>query len=104
MKVLFKSTSGAEFQLSPGTDASTTGGAPVNDSRQVLQSARLVQPATWAEVWKLLFPRQPVPPSQSKIQEEVGNALSSKKLQLVPVAAQPEATAGTEFRGHRTAK
>ena len=104
MKILFKSTTGAEFQLSPVNAATTSGGAPTKDSRQILQSARLIQPATWAEVWKLLFPKQPVPPSQEKIQQEVGSALNSKKLQLVPVTAQPDATAGTEFRGHRRAK
>ena len=103
MKILFKNTTGAEFQLSP-VNTPTTGGTPTKDSRQILQSARLIQPATWAEVWKLLFPKQPVPPSQEKIQQEVGSALNSKKLQLVPVTAQPDATAGTEFRGHRSAK
>ena len=104
MKILFKNTTGAEFQLSPVNTATAPGGAPTKDSRQILQSARLIQPATWAEVWKLLFPKQPVPPSQEKIQQEVGSALNSKKLQLVPVTAQPDATAGTEFRGHRSAK
>ena len=75
MKILFKNTTGAEFQLSP-VNTPTTGGTPTKDSRQILQSARLIQPATWAEVWKLLFPKQPVPPSQEKIQQEVGSALN----------------------------
>lgn len=98
-KVQFCDSKGNQFQLFTSKPTTPIAGSKLADC--LPKGIKLTSPVTWAEAWKILFPKTPAPVGQDKITQAINAALTTKKLFLIAPAAQPvEPT--LKVRGHST--
>ncbi|MES2822780.1 MAG: M35 family metallo-endopeptidase [Pseudomonadota bacterium] len=84
-KILIKDGKGAQFQISD----TKPDHSPVSSTTSITlpKDIKLIQPLTWQEAWKVLFPAIAFPLQQDKIMQAINDAFAAKKLYLSPVSS-----------------
>lgn len=101
MKILIKNAIGKQFLLSSVKPTAPAAGTPLEADR-ILKEARLIQPVSWPEAWRTLFPKEPFPSHPDKVALAIAAAVAANKLFLTPATSGNDSE--VEFRSHRTAK
>lgn len=88
--VLFTDSQGTRFQLY--TSKPTTLSAETIAVSSLPGNAKLTQPVTWSDAWKILFPNTPYPTEQDTITRAINAGLAARSLYLTSSPA-PKAEA-----------
>lgn len=84
-KVEFSDSNNHQFHLSTSKPSvSAAGKAPLN---KLPKDIKLIQPLTWADAWKILFPAKPCPKEAEKITAAVNAAITANILYLTAVTS-----------------